>query len=382
MIHLVTPEYPPRRGGVAHYTRQIARELARAGEDVHVWCPAGGIGERTDAFTVHPELGSFGRSDLARTSRLLDAFPAPRRLVVQWVPHGYGFRAMNVSFCWWLWKRAAAGDAVELMVHEPYVAFDARSVGQNIVATVQRLMTAVLLRAAGRVWIAIPAWERLWRPYALGKRIPFTWLPVPSGLRSPDKAAVAAVRARLGVNARPNVGHFGTYGKLITSLLDTALPAIAARRPDAHFLLIGTGGAEFRSRLVARHPGLDSQISATGSLDVEALAAHIAACDVLVQPYPDGISSRRTTAMAGLALGVPVVTTRGRLTEPFWAASGSVRLSDVGDPQQLAEQVVSLLESSSEREQLVEIGSVFYDRHFDVRHTVSMLSTAVPGAGQ
>ena len=40
-----------------------------------------------------------------------------------------------------------------------------------------------------------------------------------------------------------------------------------------------------------------------------ALAEHVRACDVLVQPYPDGISSRRTSAMAGLALGVAVVTT-------------------------------------------------------------------------
>jgi glycosyltransferase involved in cell wall biosynthesis len=377
MIHILTPEYPPRRGGVAHYTRQIARELARAGEDVHVWCPAGGMGERTDAFTVHPELGNFRRSDLHRAGHLLDAFAPPRRLLVQWVPHGYGFRAMNVSFCWWLWKRAAAGDAVELMVHEPYLAFDTGRFRQNIVAMVQRLMTAMLLRAAGRVWIAIPAWERLWKPYAFGKRIPFRWLPVPSSLSIRDKADVEAVRARLAVSSHCVVGHFGTYGSLITSLLDDALPAIAARCPDAYFLLIGAGGAEFCARLVARHPGVESHVSATGPLDFEGLAAHVAACDVLVQPYPDGISSRRTTAMAGLALGVPVVTTRGHLTEPFWETSGAVRLSDIGDSQHLAEQVVSLLQSSSEREQLVEIGSVFYDRYFDVRHSVNVLREAL-----
>ncbi len=377
MIHLLTPEYPPQRGGVAHYTRQIARELARAGESVHVWCPAGGTGERTDAFTTHPELGNFGRSDLQRVGHLLDALAPPRRLLVQWVPHGYGFRAMNVSFCWWLWKRAVAGDAVELMVHEPYLAFDTGTFRQNIVAIVQRFMTAILLRAARRVWIAIPAWERLWKPYAFGKRIPFTWLPIPTSLKVADKADVDAIRSRLAVNSHCVVGHFGTYGPLITSLLDDALPAIAARCPDAHFLLIGAGGTEFRSRLVARHPGIDGHVRATGPLDLEGLAAHIAACDVLVQPYPDGISSRRTTAMAGLALGVPVVTTRGHLTETFWETSGSVRLSDIGDSQELAGQVVSLLGSSSEREQLVEIGSVFYDRYFDVRHTVNALMAAV-----
>ena len=373
MIHVLTPEYPPQRGGVAHYTRQIARELARAGEEVHVWCPGGGAGDESDAFTVHPELGISHERDLERTGRLLDGFASPRRLLIQWVPHGYGLKGMNVPFCLWVWKRAAAGDNVEVMVHEPYVEFDARTFKQNVVAAVQRIMAALLLRAARRVWIAIPAWEPLWRPYALGKSVAFTWLPVPSSLRMADRAAVEAVRSRLAGTARRCVGHFGTYGSLVTSLLDDALPALASRCPDAHVLLIGAGGPEFHSRLVARHPHLAGRVSATGSLDDEGLAAHVAACDVLVQPYPDGISSRRTTAMAGLALGVPVVTTRGHLTEPFWETSGSVRLSEIGDSQQLAEQVALLLESSSERERLANIAGAFYQQHFDVRHAVDAL---------
>ena len=377
MIHLLTPEYPPQRGGVAHYTRQIARELARTGEEVHVWCPAGGAGEPGDAVAVHPALGNFTRGDLKQTGLLLDGFAPPRRLLIQWVPHGYGFKGMNVPFCWWILKRAVAGDNVEIMVHEPYVEFDARTFKQNIVAAVQRMMAALLLRAARRVWIAIPAWEPLLRPYAFGKALSFTWVPVPSSLKQADRASVEAVRSRLAGRARCCVGHVGTYGSLVTSLLDEALPALASRCSDAQILLIGSGGPEFRSRLIARHPHLGGRVSATGALDDEGLAAHIAACDVLLQPYPDGISSRRTTAMAGLALGVPVVTTRGHLTEPFWETSGSLRLSTVGDSQHMADQVAWLLESSSEREGLAKIAGAFYQERFDVRHTVEALRASV-----
>src|SRR3954466_9251737 len=103
-IHLLTPEYPPMSGGVADYTRLVARGLSAAGDDVHVWCAAGGRGGAAGRFTVHPELGTFQRADLARAGKLLDTFSSPRRLLVQWVPHGYGFRAMNVGFCLWLWR--------------------------------------------------------------------------------------------------------------------------------------------------------------------------------------------------------------------------------------------------------------------------------------
>ena len=104
MIHFLTPEYLPRHGGVGDYTRQIATELGRAGETVHVWGPSGSVSEPSSAILVHPELGRFRPGDLRRANSLLDAYPSPRRLVVQWVPHGYGRRAMNVPFCLWLWR--------------------------------------------------------------------------------------------------------------------------------------------------------------------------------------------------------------------------------------------------------------------------------------
>ena len=142
MIHFLTPEYPPRHGGVADYTHQIATELSRGGETVHVWGPAGSTAQPGSAIVVHPDLGSFRAADLRRMSVLLDAYASPRRLVVQWVPHGYGQRAMNLRFCLWLWQRSVAGDSIELVVHEPFVTFSG-GLRQCVVAAVQRAMTLV-----------------------------------------------------------------------------------------------------------------------------------------------------------------------------------------------------------------------------------------------
>src|SRR5205823_325237 len=120
-------------------------------------------------------------SDLRHAGRMLDEYAAPRRLLVEYVPHGYGFGAMNVAFCAWLWKRArVSGDVVELMVHEPFLEFGGGTWRRYVVASVQRLMAAVLLGATSRVRVAIPMWGEMWRPYALGRRVRFEWLPVPS----------------------------------------------------------------------------------------------------------------------------------------------------------------------------------------------------------
>ena len=37
---------------------------------------------------------------------------APRRLFVQWVPHGFGYKSLNMPFCLWVWRRARGGDSV------------------------------------------------------------------------------------------------------------------------------------------------------------------------------------------------------------------------------------------------------------------------------
>ena len=379
-LHILTPEYPPATGGVADYTRLIARRLAQVGEEVHVWCPsratAGTTPEGADAFEVHSDFGAFGAADLARVGHLLDRFPSPRRVLVQWVPHGYGYRAMNVRFCCWLWQRALGGDHVELMVHEPYLAFWEGTWRQNAAAVVHRVMTMVLLQAARRVWVAIPAWEKKWKPYALGRAVPFTWLPISSGLPFAEPLAVRDVRLRIGASSQPLIGHLGTYGSPIAALLFDALAELLRTLSAPHILLMGTGSEQFRMSFVERHPEYARRITAAGPLTDLALAAHVAACDLLIQPYPDGISSRRTTAMAGLHLGVPIVTTSGVLTEPFWEASNAVRLSSVGDWTTFVNHVDRLLRHPDERTRLAASAKTFYDGMFAVERTVAALRTA------
>jgi len=376
--HVVTGEYPPMIGGVSDYSQVVADGLARAGDEVHVWCPLQAPAESSNGVTVHPALGGISHHDLRAVDDQLDRFPAPRRLLVQWVPHGFGYRSMNVRFCLWLRRRARHGDRVEIMVHEPYLAFGEGGVRWTAAASVHRLMTAILVRAASRIWIAIPEWERCWRPYALGRDVPFVWLPIPSSLPVPAMEDRQFIRDRYALGGRPVVGHLGSYGADASRMLSAAVPEILRRAPDAAALFLGQHGARFHQQLTAAHPQWSSRTHATGALRSDDLARHVRACDVLVQPYPDGISSRRTSAMAGLALGVPVVTTAGGLTERLWGESGGVSLVRADDPQALATAALGLLADNSARIDIASRGRRLYADNFDVRHTIAALRGTAP----
>jgi glycosyltransferase involved in cell wall biosynthesis len=374
--HIITSEYPPDVGGVSDYTRQVAEGLARMGDEVHVWCPRAGDSGRHPGLHLHPELGSIRRRDLRHLDDRLASFEAPRRLLVQWVPHGFGYHSMNVRFCLWLAQRAWSGDHVELMVHEPYLEFRRGPLRHAVMACVHRLMTIVLLGAARKVWISIPAWERLLRPYALGRNVPMQWLPVPGCVGNESVASAAAIRLKYVADGRQLIGHFGSYGPAVTALLFTHLPPIMDGAFTPSLLLLGSGSEQCRDGLVRRYPSWETRVHAAGYVAASDLGAHIAACDLFVQPYPDGITSRRTSAMACLSSGRPVVTTTGHLSEPLWAETGAVAIADVTDSTAFASAVVNLLAHAEARAALGARGQQVYAERFSVTKVIDALRAA------
>lgn len=373
--HIFTGEYPPQPGGVSDYTAQLAGGLAAAGDAIQVWAPAC-TGHTPDlaGVTVHRLRDHFSLRDLRRLGRALNEFPPPRRLLVQWVPHGFGWKSMNVPFCFWLLKRSVhRRDRIELMIHEAFVRFE-RSWKQRAAATVHRLMVVLLLRAATRVWHAIPLHESLLRPYTFGRDVPFTWLPIPSNIPVIDDAGgVAALRTRLAPRGEPIVGHFGTYGQLVAGILRPALIGVLRGAPTGTALLLGRGSDEFRKHLVTEYAELASRVVAPGQLESGDLSRYLHVCDVMLQPYADGISCRRTSAMAGLAHGRPVVTTSGAATEAFWAESGAAVIVPRDSALELIDATIRLLADEKRRQIVGAAAATLYHERFRLERIVAAL---------
>jgi glycosyltransferase involved in cell wall biosynthesis len=338
---------------VSEHSRVLAAAAVRRGREVHVWTKPGaqpvevrrGSSDQPELH-VHTTLGGFTPGDLARTDAALDSNPGRRDILVQWVPHGFGYRGMNVHFARWVAARAANGDRVDVMVHEPFVDYFGGSWTQPARAVVQRYMTRTVLRSARHVWMSIPGWEPRLAPM-LADTSALRVLPVPGTIPvdcAPD--AVAEVRARLIGPAKWLVGYFGTGGPYTESALQMALRDLSARRNDVAVVCIGRGSEEVAAKLDLPSEGGSHKtllMSATGALRLAALSHHLSACDALIQPYVDGVSGRRTTTISALEHGVPVVTTFGALSEPYWKESDAVAVVPAATPQMLVDAADGLL---------------------------------------
>ena len=366
---ILTGEYPPRLGGVSAYCRLLACGLAEQGDSVYVCAPGSPRSESgvtTWSLPDHYRLRSLWWLD-HHLQRL-----RPDRLLLQYTPHAFGSKAMNLPFAAWLALRAKRIAPLWVMFHEVAFPFSWRPAKYMLLAGVHRLMARLLVSAAQRIFVATPAWEMLVRRCA-PRCTSIEWLPVPSNIPVYHNPSItAALRLRYAPPHNPLVGHFGTYGPAISRLLIPTLQQIARQRTDVHFLLLGRRAAEFCQQLLPAEPMLAGRLHVLAETSDEAVSLHLQICDLLLQPYPDGVTSRRTTVMAGLAHGVPIVSNRGTLSEGFWTDE-VVAVASSPDPEALADRVMALLDDSARRYALGQRGAELYRHRFALEHTIARL---------
>ena len=134
------------------------------------------------------------------------------------------------------------------------------------------------------------------------------WLPIPSPVEPVENpGSVAALRSHYARSRRPRCRPFWH----VQPADGGPMKAVVSRLLSAH------GGLRAADRAGQRHAArrhrwrpssVARECMRQAYWPCPILSRHLQACDVLVQPYPEGITSRRTSAMAALAHGRAIVT--------------------------------------------------------------------------
>jgi len=346
---------------VADYTAQLAAGLRAAGDEVAIWAPG------------HSLPDHWGWRSLRTLDRVLRAGPERNaQWLIQYVPHAYGRRAMNYRFCRWVERQRALRPWV--MFHE--VAYP-REAGQGwrlrLLAMVTGRMAGNLQRSSARSFVSTERWDATLEALAPGTAAR-QWLPVPSNVPG-DAAAdrVMALRQQYGGSRGTILATFCAHGRFAQTYLISAARALLAADRSRTLLLVGLGSDTLRHALLAEAPQIAGQVHSVGYAEGARAAEHLAAADLLLQLYPDGISGRRSSAMAGLALGRPLLTNEGASTERLWRTSHAVALTEPGELTAAAERWLS---DADGRAALGRAGRELYRAHFSMAHTITALRAA------
>lgn len=316
-MFILSGEYPPEPGGVSDHSFNLTQSLRERNLPAIVLCGGYNGMAMEDGVEVHRVAGQFQPNNLSALAPALESWPGPRVVWVQYAPHAFGLRGMNLPLALWLaWRAWFHQDKVVAYFHE--VAFPFRGPWKHkLLSMVQLAMAGIVVASASAVLATTEAW--LPRLQSLGlRRGAARVLPVFSNL--PEEVNPDAVARRRDywleeTGARQLVGHFGTYGGGVAALLEESLAAFPSETSTT-FLLLGRRASPWLARY-ASQPWA-ARCRPVPEDDPMAVAETLAACDAALQPYPDGITTRRTTAMSALALGVPLVSNLGILRDSCW----------------------------------------------------------------
>jgi glycosyltransferase involved in cell wall biosynthesis len=251
----------------------------------------------------------------------------------------------------------SAGARVGIVYHdaEPYS-------GARLVDAFRRfIQIRAMLQALTLADLAIftvPPDKLSWLPSTVPSKTAF--IPVGPNLPIPVDAIHAAR------NAVPTVGVFsitgGDAGAHETQIILSAVCHAAQKLGPLRLSVFGRH-AELRETTLREGLG-DSpvELSVEGTVSPEQVVQKLSACDVLLF-VRGAISSRRSSAIAGIACGLPVIAFSGSETAPPVTDAGVILVSP-DQPAQLNDALVQVLSDPNLRAELSSRSRAAYQRHF------------------
>jgi glycosyltransferase involved in cell wall biosynthesis len=324
---------------IDEYSRRLVRELAAAG---------------------------IGTRYVADGPSALMSGPQPRWVLLEYNPFSYGRSGLapGVVHDTARWRRRSRAP-LAVMVHEAWI--DMTDPKSTAIGLWQRLQLRALLRLADGVMTSTEALAREIGDGAVHVPVPATVTPVRVSRES---------GRQMGPDGKLAVALFGRdHPSRALDHAEAAIAALAESRGPSTLTILNLG---VNAPPLAVPSGVE--VASPGFLPAEELSRCLSASDVVLLPLVDGVSTRRTTLMAALAHGRPVIGLRGRNTDSMLAkAHDCLILTPVGDPAAFSRAAVALADNPERMRAMGQAARRFYEVHFDwpvtARRVASVLET-------
>lgn len=365
---LISPLFPPARGGLADHTKLLAQKLAPT-RRVKVLTTPGADSDFSYEIIPFDKWNQRGA--------LLEAIKATGNgpILWQYVPRMYGRAGFNFAVPNAIRTLAKKRRQVTL-AHEAAASLSPWP-HRAASAWAHQLQWQIIARHADAIGLSTEAWLLRWlekHPGVTGKSV---LIPSPSNIAvepvAPDHRAEWRRRCRWPDDTRILV-YFGSISP--TKQFPWILDAWRAARAQAPTALIVIGD-RFEIETSAEERRFLSVHSFLQSSDV---SRALQAADLLALPFSDGASERRGTFMAGLSHGLPVITTIGSATGPTLAKSDCFAAVPSDRADLFTAKVVELLADPKHRADLGERGRALYERSYNWPTVISRLEALLEPA--
>lgn len=376
-ILVISPSYPPAPTGEAEHCCQIAARLAQAGHQVDVLTNTHAAPAAAQGFSLHAQMTGWRWRHALALRRHIQRLQ-PQAVLLIYTAWLFDDHPMVTFLPTWLlrWRpEVRLLTLVELQFPAPAGNLAVR-LGRKLAGWWAQgpgvdFGFGTLLRDSSTVAVLGPTVleELVGRSPGLDARA--LLIPPPPLVRLPADVSVAARQAaRLRLGAADDcllLAYFGYVypGKGVETLLHAVQQLHHAGR-RVRLVMAGGGrglpraaedanaGFDDRMQALAASLGIgDSVVWQPGQAsDSDAMGLDLLAADIAVLPFDDGAELRRSSIAVVTALGLPLVTTRPRGSEPAFVHGDNVLLCEPGDAQALAASITAVADDSALRQRL------------------------------
>ncbi len=225
--------------------------------------------------------------------------------------------------------------------------------------SLQRFVMRRLYHLADRIILSLPADKIDWLPFPPDKAV---FIPIGGNLPDfsiqPPKETNENSPLTVAVYSVTGGGSIAPEAADITFAVRRA----ADRLGPLRLVVLGRNSLEAEPALRQGLVGSQVELSVLGVVPFDQVVQTISKADVMLFVRGE-ISSRRTSALAGIACGLPLVAYHGPETAPPVTEAGVV-LADAGDRKGLAESLARVLSDPRLRAELRERSRAAQETHF------------------
>ena len=385
---MVSARFPPQQCGVGDYTYFLSEALGRTGHEVDVLTAVGDLDDSMypvrSKVRLRRVITGWETARLGRIIKRIGEVDADA-IVIQYTPHSFDRRgitfAINVLPTL---LRVGRRKRVVTNLHELFIPFG-NNFKHNAAALWQRAGARLLASGSHALSVTTREWERHLRLMGVRKRIEL--IPVGSNIPRVEVSEEERAQLRqqiLGTSDGVLVAGFGARHDRDVQAVMGAFSDLK-RRVRARLVWIGGEQSQLPPKVVHSDRANfveQGDVEWTGFKPHPVVSRLLRACDIMLLPFIDGVSTRRTSAVTAFQHGLPLLTTRGSHLEPWFIHGENVYLTPCGDPRALAAGLLELAGAPELRSRLAGGGRALYQKHFAWDVIANQVESLARGEGE
>jgi glycosyltransferase involved in cell wall biosynthesis len=372
-VLIVSPHYPPYKGGVSDHVWQQSKRLAELGHEITVWCQ--GPGETPHQNILRQDI-PWPFNPQSVSEKLVGlSFDA---IIVHFTPLSFSPKKWGINLL--LFRaiqtlKTYCDNHLSLMVHEANYPFNLTLRGL-VLGPLHLFQFFVLVNFCPIVLLSHQALLDRWRRLLPWSRKKFHLLPVGSNFEISNYHLASreelAKRYNLPIDAYWMLYFGGSHQSILFDFIIEALKRVDYGLKEKKAILITIG--DNQSCFERLSPALKDNYFPLGRLEAEELCGLVSKAELCLVPYIDGVSTRRGSIMVPFSLGTPLLTTTSYGTKKDVPWHKICALTPAYSISNFADRALELAQSPEQAKKLGAEGKDYFENHLAAKPLTAKLT--------